>query len=67
MATSEQIEQLELAAVDYGASRAKFLEANGWVRSCANPASLWLWMKTIQGVMYAFDEDAAIQFERLAL
>jgi hypothetical protein len=43
-----------------------FLKARGWKSTCSNPASLWLWEKTLDdGRVMLTDKDTAILFERL--
>lgn len=36
---------------------------NGWERTSDNPAHIWLYTKTIDGVVYALDADSAIMVE----
>lgn len=40
-----------------------FLTAYGWERTSDNPAHIWLYTKTIDGVVYALDADSAIMVE----
>lgn len=42
------------------------LRANGWRSTCMNPASLWLWQKTLaDGRVMLVDKDTALMFEQL--
>jgi len=42
------------------------LRLNGWRRTCMNPASLWLWEKTLpDGRVMLVDKDTALAFEHL--
>lgn len=42
---------------------ARYLAGRGWEYSCENPSSIWLWIKTIDGVRFAVSPGVAIDFQ----
>lgn len=40
-----------------------FLKSQGWTYECSNPASLWLWVKTIDGKRFTCTTELALRFE----
>lgn len=56
-----EIEKAELAL---NTAQNSFLRQRGWVMTCANPGSLWLWEKDINGKMFVCNRDVAVHIAR---
>jgi hypothetical protein len=46
---------------------ARYLRRFGWTYTSQNPAFVWLWKRTIDGVTYMVDAKTAVSFTREAI
>lgn len=48
---------------DLESLKRRYLISKGWEHRCDNPASMWLWHKTIDDMGYSVNMETAMLFE----
>lgn len=61
--TPKTVAEIDALVMDCNNAKMDFLRGRGWVFSCENISSIWLWEKPIGGRIYLVDMPVALAIE----